>query len=359
MNNEYIKLYKFIEENEEIKSYIDKLLKTIEIKNQNNNKDKLDKLQELGAEYVEETDHIDGLMDKIEELGLEFDETDFVYLDGYNAEYEEDSSKALRKYGHYSFFHNNEYCCYHDMEWLNEDRVGYPIGMNGYSLTKEVLEDEKNNHTSKKKYEKWLEENSELETELENLKKQVHEDIELLDKKLFGKSKIKERLVLNQEKLTKLKDKQKQGDYLKRNSDFFEGLDEEKISLIEEYLNSIDKLNNTSIEIRENFYGLKHSCEKEMLSDVDSLIDEAIHYGLVTPEEVEKYDYILTNIDLANIIVSNSYIKNLQIRVDNYGQSNEQKLIDKYCQRISKLKMKKDFEELSEVADAKVKKITK
>ena len=62
MSIEYAKLYKFIENNEEIMSYIDKLMDTVEVKDQQNKKESLEKLQKLGTSYVEKTKQLESIM---------------------------------------------------------------------------------------------------------------------------------------------------------------------------------------------------------------------------------------------------------------------------------------------------------
>ena len=116
MSIEYAKLYKFIENNEEVMSYIDKLMETVEVKDQQNKKESLEKLQKLGASYVEKTKQLESIMKKMNSKGLYFTDESVFYLEGYTAKYEENSKEAYREFGHYSFNHNNEYCGYHDAE---------------------------------------------------------------------------------------------------------------------------------------------------------------------------------------------------------------------------------------------------
>ena len=356
MNIEFIKLHKFIEDNEELMSYINRLLKVIDYKNKENNNESLNKLQKLGNSYLEETEATEELMEKMNSLGLNLSSESVIYLDGYIPEYVEDSKKAIQKYGHYSFRHNDEYCCYHDYEWENEDRVSYPITINGFKVTKKILEDEEKNHTSKKNYEKWLKENPEINTELKELEIIISQDLELLDKKIFGKKQLKERILANKEKLINLQNRKQQGDYLKKRSDFFASLKGEKKELVIEYLNSIDKCNNISIDIKKEVCGLHISCKDEMISNVDQLIEMAINYEFVSEQEVEKYNYILMNIDLSNVMVSDSYIDNIKTgRYYWYGDDATKQLIGKYCHKIVDMKLEEDVKHLTKEAEEKAK----
>ena len=357
MSIEYAKLYKFIENNEEIMSYIDKLMDTVEVKDQQNKKESLEKLQKLGASYVEKTKQLESIMKKMNSKGLYFTDESVFYLEGYTAKYEENSKEAYREFGHYSFNHNNEYCGYHDAEWKNKDRISYPTAINGYSITKEILEDEKNNHTSQKEYEKWLKENSSLNTELEKLKEEITKDLDLLNKKIFGKKKVKESLIAKKEKLLELNNKKTQGEYLKEKATFYESLDSE---IIIDYLDILEECNSISKDIRDSVFSTNKSCEEEMVICVDTLIEEAINNGLATPEEVEKYNYILMNIDLSNIEVDKIEEKGYETGAQYWrGKYHTKKLIDSYCHKIMNMKMEKNYEEVAKKADTKVKKITK
>lgn len=355
MNIEYIKLCKFIEDNKELKNYIERLLSTVKYKDIDNNKIILDNLQELGDKYIQAESEIEKTREELESLGMTFTEDTMFYPEGHIPEYEEDSNDALRNYGHYSFNHNDEYCCYHDHEWLNEDRVGYPTSINGIEISKEILEDERVNHTSKKEYEKWLNEHSNLNEELNELAKEINKDLELLDKKIFGKTKLDKKIKANKEKLLRLNNIKLQGDNLKRKCDFFEGLDDRKYDLLNNYLNSIEECNNISKEINNSMRKLHMSSEIELISDVDKLVEEAINYGIVTPEEVEKYDYILMNIDTSNVIVSDDYIKEFNSGYSWHRNRTIDTLVDNYGSKIMKLRMQKEYDNLSKEAEAKVK----
>ena len=97
-----------------------------------------------------------------------------------------------------------------------------------------------------------------------------------------------------------------------------------------------------------------------MVICVDTLIEEAINNGLVTPEEVEKYNYILMNIDLSNIEVDKIEEKGYETGAQYWrGKYHTKKLIDSYCHKIMNMKMEKNYEEVAKKADTKVKKITK
>lgn len=356
MNIEFIKLHKFIEDNEELMSYINRLLETANYKKQEDNKESLDKLQELGKNYLEETELLEKIMKEMNILGLNLSHENLIYLDGYIPEYVEDPKEAIQKYGHYSFRHNDEYCCYHDYEWENEDRVSYPITIDGFKVTKGILIDEAENHTSKKEYETWLKENSELNKELKELETIIAKDLELLDKKILGKRQLKEKILTNKEKLVNLQSKKQQGDYLKKKSDFFEYIDGEKKKLIVEYLNSIDKCNTISVDIKKEVCGLHQAKEKKIIANVDQLIEMAIKYGFVSKEEVDKYHYILMNIDLSNVMVSDSYIDNIETgRYYWYGDDSVKQLIGKYCYKIVGMKLAEDFDSLAKEAEEKTK----
>ena len=353
MNTEFIKLYKFIEGNEEIMSYLEKLLKTIDYKDQIKHQSNLDKLQELGDKYLEATKKITEAKNKLEKSGLVLTDDSKIYLEGYNAKYEEDSNKAYKKYGHYSFYHNEEYSIYHDYEWLNENRVSFPTTINGFEVTKKILFDEEENHTSKKEYEKWLQENPNLINELNQLEKEINEDLELLEKKIFGKKALKEKIERNKEKLIELNNKKNHGEYLKKKSIFFESLDDENKALINDYLDSIDNCNDLSKNIRDIMFQLNKSCESELFANIDQMIEEAIAFGFVTQEEVEKYEYILINMDLSNVLIDDDTIKVFKNHV--YAATRDKIFIDKYCKRIFKMRMQKDFNNVSKEAEAKTK----
>lgn len=360
MSIEYTKLYKFIESTDEIMSYMEKLMKTIELKDKENQKESLEKLQELGASYVEKTKHLESIMEEMNNKGLYFTDESVFYFEGYTAKYEENSNEAYKKFGHYSFDHNDEYCGYHDAEWKNEDRISYPTAINGCNITKRILDDEANNHTSQKEYEKWLKENSSLNTELEKLKEEITKDLDLLNKKIFGKKQIKERLSTNKEKLLELNNKKEQGDHLKEKATFYESLDSEKRSLIIDYLDSLEECNSISNDIRDSIFSTNVSCKEKMVNHVDTLIEEAINNGLVTPEEVEKYNYILMNIDLSNIEIDKIEERSYETGAQYWrGSYYTKRLINSYCHKIISMKAKKNYEELAKIADTKVKKITK
>lgn len=355
MNIEYIKLCKFIEDNKELNNYIERLLSTVEYKDIEKNQIILDNLQELGDKYIQAESVIEKSREELESLGMIFTEDTMFYPEGRIPEYEEDSNDALGKYGHYSFDHNDEYCCYHDHEWLNEDRVGYPTSINGIEISKEILEDERVNHTSKKEYEKWLNEHSNLNEELNELAKEINKDLELLDKKIFGKAKLDKKIKANKEKLLKLNNIKLQGDNLKKKSELFESLDDHKYDLLNNYFNSIEECNNISKEINNSFRKLYVSEKRELISNVDKLVEEAIRFGVVTPEEVEKYDYILMNIDTSNVVVSDDYIKEFNSLTSWYRNKTTQSLVDSYGSKIMELRMQQEFDNLSKEAEAKVK----
>ncbi len=356
MNIEFIKLHKFIEDNEELISYINKLLNTAIYKNQEDNKERLERLQELGNSYLEETESLNNIIDKMSSLGLVLDEdNELVHLEGYIPEYVEDSKDALCEYGHFYYRHNDKYCCYHDHEWENEDRVSYSTSINGFKITKDIIENENKNHLSKNAYDIWLKDNSNIGNELKELENTITQDLELLDKKIFGKKQLRDKILANKEKLIRLKNEKKRGDYLKKKSDFFESIDEEKKQLLIEYLNSIDKCNSISVDVKEEYFGLKTSNEKEMISNVDSLIEMAIKYGFISEDEVEKYNYILMNIDLSNVIVTDSYVDS--IKSGRYFWKNEsvRRLINNYCSKIVDMKLTAEFNSLSKEAEEKAK----
>ena len=356
MSIEYMKLYKFIEENEEIMSYINKLMKTNKVIEQMRNKPKLEKLQELGANYIEKIKQLEEIMQKINDNGLQFSNDNLFHLEGFIAKYEEDSSRAFEGYGHYSIDHNYEYCFFHDADWLNEKRVSYPTTISGYSITKEKLEDEKTNHTSQKEYEKWLKENSNLSLELKELESEIEKDLKLLNKKLFGKKQIKERLSANKEKLLELNDKKIYGDNLKAKAAFYENLDSNQKSLIIEYLNLVEECNEITKDIKDYDCSVNMSCQDEMIYNADTLIREAVKYGVVTQEEVEKYNYILMNIDLSDVVLD-KFEQSSYESGEHYwnGDYHTKKLIDSYCHMIMKLKMKKNFSSLATKASNKIK----
>lgn len=346
MSNELMKMYHFIVNNEELLDYFNKIASAKPIVAKEKEDELLDIVQVYGDQFVKQRELVESKLDKLESLGIKISENSVFYLEGYSFDYVEDSNEAYRGRGHYDVTDNYEYHGYHDYEWPNEDREYYPLTFNGKSLTLEIMEDEINNNTSTVRYNKWKEENTDLEKELIELSKLLDEDLEKLQHKLFGREKLKERIEERKGELARLISIKKHGDLLKEEKEYFDKLSSEDKETILDYLKSVEKLNQISVEGTKlmdskntEYYRLNYD-----KVDTNTLIDESLAQGIVSEEDKETVDYILTEIDLSNVIVNReSHYKTYGFDIPN---STTGKLISDYCEMIFDKRLNKNYESL-------------
>lgn len=361
MNNEILKMMKVISQNDELREYFIKIFNSARKLQEEQKEHISDDIQEIGKKYYESKEKIEGKIITLSELGLKVSFDSEEFLDGYIPVYVDEERRAFERRGHYAYNTNDEYECYQDEEWENEDRVSFPTALNGIKLSKEILQDERENHSSKLEYEKWRDENSDLENEIKSLYEIISADQKKLKYKCIGKDRIKTKLTNNKAKLQELTSKLNEGNQLRLKAEFFENLTEEQIITIKEYFDMIDDINATSIEFknqitksiilnRESLRGIKN---------MESIIDYALTEGIISSEEQEKVDYILTNVDLSNVLIKKYEDRPIFFKEDRYANDVLINLLERHCEKVFEKRVQKNVEQLSEEICPKTKKIKK
>ncbi len=346
MSEELIKMYHFIINNEELLNYFKKVASAKPMVARKKEDELLDIVQVYGEQFVKQREVVESKLEKLESLGIKVEEDSKFFIEGNSFDYVEDSKDAYHEKGHYEVTDNYEYHGYHDYEWINEDREYYPLTFNGKHLTIEKLEDEINNNSSTVRYNKWKEEHTDLEEKLMELSKSLDEDLEKLQHKLFGREKLKERIEERKSELARLVSIKNQGTLLKEEKDYFDKLSSEDKENILDYLKSVKELNRISVEgsnlmltINSEYYRLNYD-----RVDTNTLIEESLAQGIVSEEEKETVDYILTEIDLSNVIIDDeSHYRRYGFDRPNESTGN---LISDYCKMIFAKRLNRDYESL-------------